>query len=169
MRIRLLAIVALATGCARGAPPSSPEPAPAPQPAPLPAPIPSISIDTYHAQYCVLRNGRLESVELQIFSATSGDSTYQGNPIARAFPIDSTYALNASWYTGHEPLSLPADRYIKYGLPRVLEPTDVIPVADFRGVTVFAEPMANRERPEVVYLPVRPGCEFQPYVRNGPK
>jgi hypothetical protein len=28
---------------------------------------------------------------------------------------------------------------------------------------VFAEPGADARRPEVIYVPTRPGCEFQPY------
>jgi hypothetical protein len=28
---------------------------------------------------------------------------------------------------------------------------------------VFAEPSANAQHPEVIYLPVQPGCVFQPY------
>ena len=35
-------------------------------------------------------------------------------------------------------------------------------VGEFMGVPVFAETGAPA-RPEVVNLPVRPGCEFQPY------
>lgn len=97
------------------------------------------------------------------------DSTYQGQPIARAFPADSTYAGNASWYRNTEPLSLLGDHYLMYGLPRILGTTDVVPITTYRGVTVFAEPGADPGRPEVVYLPTRPGCEFQPYTRLGSK
>jgi hypothetical protein len=45
----------------------------------------------------------------------------------------------------------------------------VVPIGTFRGVTVFAEPGANREKPLVIYLPVRPACEFQPYIPIGAK
>jgi len=103
------------------------------------------------------------------YSVARGDSFYRGRPIAAAFPTDSTYALNAAWYRDNEPISFAQGRYVKYGLPRILGTADVVPFGEFRGVAVFAEPVANRDRPEVVYLPVRPGCEFQPYQRGGVK
>ena len=51
---------------------------------------------------------------------------------------------------------------MKYGLPRVLGVNEVTRTADFMGVPVFAEAGATAAT-EVVYVPVRPGCEFQPY------
>jgi hypothetical protein len=117
--------------------------------------------------YCVVRNGRLEWVEVEI--SFKGDTVWRGTPIAQAFPTDSTYALNAAWYRDNEPIAVGAGRYVKYGLPRILTPTDVEPVADYHGVTVFAEPDMDPRRPEVIYLPVRPGCELQPYMRGGIK
>ena len=52
--------------------------------------------------------------------------------------------------------------YVKYGRPWVLGVNEVTRTADFRGVPVFAEAGAGAKI-EVVYVPVRPGCEFQPY------
>ena len=52
---------------------------------------------------------------------------------------------------------------MKYGLPRVLGTRDVNNAGTVNGVSVFAEPGANAQRPEVIYVPTRPGCEFQPY------
>lgn len=42
-----------------------------------------------------MRGGLLEQVEIEY---VRGDSLYRGRPLAQAFPTDSTYALNASWY-----------------------------------------------------------------------
>jgi hypothetical protein len=116
------------------------------------------------ATFCVVRGGRMEMVEID-----ARDSTYQGQPIARAFPVDSTYAANDSWNRHSSLLSLPGANYIRYGQPRILAPTDVVAITTFRGVPVFAEPAADREHPQVIYLPTRPGCEFQPYIRFGHK
>jgi hypothetical protein len=58
---------------------------------------------------------------------------------------------------------------VKYALPRILGTTDVVPISRFRGVMVFVEPGMDPRRPEVIYLPTRPGCEFHPYMRAGPK
>jgi hypothetical protein len=118
--------------------------------------------------FCVVRNGRLESVEVQVLSF-NGDTVYGTLPILRAFPIDSTCGLNAAWYTTSQPITMLGGVYVKYGLPRILGTTDVVPAATFREVTVFVEPGMDPRRPEVIYLPTRPGCEFQPYMRGGPK
>jgi hypothetical protein len=117
---------------------------------------------------CVVRNGQLESVEIAVDPAR-GDTTYQGRPFAQAFPTDSTYALNAPWYRSYAPVPFAEGRYIKYGLPRVLGTTDVVPFGKIGPVTVFAEPTANRRQPIVIYISVRPGCEFQPYQAFGNK
>ena len=58
---------------------------------------------------------------------------------------------------------------MKYGQIRILSTTDVVPTGTFQGVTVFVEAGVSRVRPEVLYIPVRPGCEFQPYIAIGPK
>jgi hypothetical protein len=52
-------------------------------------------------------------------------------------------------------------RFVKYGLARVLGVNEVTRVGDHMGVPVFAE--MGQTRPDVIYVPVRPGCEFQPY------
>lgn len=139
-------------------PPSTPAAAP-----PTPAP-PAFRGIVDPAMMCVVRDGHMEEVEID-----ARDSTYQGQPIARAFPLDSTFATNASWYRSGEVLWFPASHYMRYGRPRVLGPTDVVPVTTYRGVPVFAEPTANPQRPEVIYLPTRPDCEFQPYMWFGSK
>ena len=170
MRIHLLVLAVLAAGCRPASPPAVPEPLPNPAPpAPQPPPPPGIHGDSHsNVPICVLRNGRLENVYVE-YNPQSGDTTYQGRPFSATFHTDSTHALNASWYQDNEPIAFARGRYVKYGLPRILGSTELVPIGTFRGVTVFAEPMANRERPEVIYIPVRPGCEFQPYMGAGIK
>jgi hypothetical protein len=149
----MVVLLSLAAACGR-------HPVPA---APVAAPSPAFHGVSDPALHCVVVDGRLESIEV------GPDSTFQGQPISRVFPLDSTYVANASWYRDNEPIAVADGRYVKYGLPRVLGTADVVPVAIFRGVTVFAEPAAGRDRPEVIYIPTRPGCEFQPYMRGGSK
>jgi hypothetical protein len=111
----------------------------------------------------------MEDVDIE-YNTQRGDTTYQGRPFHAAFPVDSTVALDAAWYRDNEPIAFARGRYVKYGLPRILGTTDVVPIGSFRGVTVFAEPIADRrEKPDVIYLPVRPTCDFQPYEVTGIK
>jgi hypothetical protein len=179
MRISLLPVALLIAGCA----PRAPSPPPAPVPVPAPAVAGADTTPRIGAQgadmepcvlrhecllYCVVRDGRLQTVGM-LYDAATGDSLYRGQRLSQAFPVDSTYAGNASWYLETEPIYIADGRYMKYGRPRILGTTDVVPVATFRAVTVFAEPQAHPQKPEVIYVPTRPGCEFQPYVRGGYK
>jgi hypothetical protein len=165
MRWSALPLVALVVACTRGAPPAPPAPVPPPVSpvAPLPAPNPSTSTANPDLLFCVVRNGRLEQVVVHVLSFRGDTVTNTGVPVSRVYPSDSTYALNAGWYTTSQAISVMGVSYVKYGLPRILATTDVVPVAAYRGVTVFAEP-GDDPRPGVIYVPVRPGCEFQPYT-----
>ena len=57
--------------------------------------------------------------------------------------------------------------YAKYGLPRILEAGDTVPIGDRDGVAITAMPGAAAV-PEVVYIMNRGLlCEFQPYELKG--
>jgi len=174
MRLPLLPVALLLAACAPHPPPSPSMPAPAPaapstdaaaRPASWPGPGPC-GPETSCFYVCVVRGGRLE--EVAFYGMATDDSTYRQRYSAE-FPTDSTYAGNAPWLRDREPLALLGDLYVMYGLPRILGIIDVVPIATFRGVTVFAEPNVDPTRPEVIYIPLRPGCEFQPYKRHGSK
>lgn len=180
MRVAPLLAVVLAA-CAPRHPPLVPIAPPTPVPVPAAeAPVTTAALpvaasgspkvcapDLGCIPYCVVRDGRLQSVDVEVMAG--GDSLYRGQRLSQAFPVDSTYIAKESWFVNLEPLALLGGRYVVYGLPRILATTDVVPVATFRGVPVFAEPGADRRWTEVVYLPTRPGCEFQPYQRAGIK
>ncbi|HEX8272093.1 MAG TPA: hypothetical protein VF615_05545, partial [Longimicrobiaceae bacterium] len=53
------------------------------------------------------------------------------------------------------------------GLPRVVGVTEVSRTGEYQGVGVFTEASATGT-PDVIYIPVRPGCEFQPYQYEVP-
>lgn len=115
-----------------------------------------------------MRNGHMEDVDVE-YDPLRGITTYQGRPFSTVFPVDGAVALNADWYRESEVIGSEWGRYLKYGQPRILGSTEVVPIGTFRGVTVFVEPGAHRERPLVIYLPLRPTCEFQPYIPIGVK
>ena len=135
-------------------PPVIPQPEPQPQPQPQP-------VQTQDIQICVLQaDGNLTTVT-GTYNPTAGDTTVNGQPFATAYPTGAQYAANATWFINNEPVMFQNRRFVKYGLPRVLGVNEVTRVGDFQGVPVFAE--AGQTRPDVIYVPVRPGCEFQPY------
>ena len=127
-----------------------PPPVIAPPPPPVVNPIRDIRV-------CVVENGALREITAQ-YNTQTGDSTYNGQPI----PSSVGYAAGATWYINNEPITVNGRRYVRYGLPRVLGVSEVTRTADYMGVSVFSEAGAMGT-PEVLYIPVRPGCEFQPY------
>lgn len=153
-----IAAIALWAACAPGNPAVAPPPA---SRVPPPAP-PAPRVSNRDILLCVVRDGELVLVRLEYNTRTS-DSTYQGVPLAQAFPVDSTYA--ADWYQDNEPIRLDGRLFVRYGDPRLLGVQELTPVGEYRGVRVFAA-AGGHLPPGVVYLPVRPGCEFQPYQIN---
>src|SRR4051812_28956720 len=134
--------VLLLAGCARARPvePAAPAPEPSPAPAAATAEAP-VSARVFPADtcahscvyLCVLRSGRLETVPV-FYNPTTGDTTTTGGqPFSQAFPTASTYAENAEWYAESRAITVLGGTFIKYGLPRILGATDVVPVAAYRG------------------------------------
>ena len=136
-------------------PPPPPEIAPPLPPPPAPAPVSEVDV-----RVCVVQGGSLAEVTAR-YNQQTGDTTYNGQPFAAAFPAGEGYAASAPWFIASEPITVGGRRYVKYGLPRVLGVTEVGRAGEYQGVPVFSEGGAMGT--EVVYLPVRPGCELQPY------
>ena len=118
---------------------------------------------------CVVLNGRLLDVDAN-YNTSTGDYTVHENGSERPFdqifpPTGPDYAATQSWYINNEQLKLLNGKYVKYGLPRILGANEVQPISNYKGVTAFAEDR-NAAKPEVIYIPVRSGCEFQPYQLN---
>jgi hypothetical protein len=126
-----------------------------------PPPPPPVMNDTRDIQVCVVEGGMLRNVTAT-YNTRTADTTYQGRRFNEAYPATTGYAGGATWYINTEPIMVNGRRYVKYGLPRVLGVNEVTRVGEFQGVSVFAE-AGSTTAPEVVYVPVRTGCEFQPY------
>jgi Outer membrane protein beta-barrel domain len=146
-------------------PPPPPPPFVAPPPPPPPPPP---AVMATNINVCVVENGMLRNVPAQ-YTAATGDTMVAGRPFAQAYPAAApSYAGGAGWYIQGGPISLDGRRFVKFGLPRVLGVNEVARTGEYQGVPVFAEP--GMARPDVVYVAIRPGCEFQPYqteVKSG--
>lgn len=133
-------------------PPAPPAPAPPPPP-PLQA-MATISV-------CVVQNGMPANVQAQ-YDPAARDTTVDGRPFRLAHAAGAApYASGAAWYVQNELITVGGRRFVKFGTPRVLGVNDVVRAGEYQGIPVFAE--AGAARTEVLYVPVRPGCEFQPY------
>jgi hypothetical protein len=117
---------------------------------------------------CVLEKDKLSNVQAMYNTATGDTLLFRENKreVFRDFySTDNSYARGYSWYINNETITLNGKSYVKYGLPRILYTTDVVKAGSYKGVTVFAEP-SKAVNPEVIYIPVRLDCEFQPYQRK---
>lgn len=85
----------------------------------------------------------------------------------RPLTAEDAVAENEPWYLDHRPITFERRRYVKYGLPRALAEHEVTRIGSLGRVGVFAETGASAEIPDVLYIPVRPGGEFQPYQGFG--
>ncbi|HEV2735709.1 MAG TPA: hypothetical protein VGV85_12765, partial [Longimicrobiaceae bacterium] len=135
--------------------------APPPPPPALPA-----APEMQTIRVCVVEGTALREVEA-MYNPATGDTTVAGQAFATAYPATTGYAGGATWYINNEPITINGRRYVRFGLPRVVSPTDVTRTGEYQGVGVFTDASATGT-PDVIYIPVRPGCEFQPFQYEVP-
>lgn len=84
-------------------------------------------------------------------------------PAAAHDSSDATrYAAGTAWLKNNEPIWVYGVRLVKYGQPRKLHANQLWWIGEFGGVPVYVE--AGAPRVYVIYAPVNPACEFQPYI-----
>ena len=111
---------------------------------------------------CVIQNGQLQTVSA-MFQPTSQDTMIGNQQFATVHPTTApNYAAGSSWFVQQDTMAFNNGTWVKFGVTRVIQPPQLQRVGDNMGTPLFAE--AGRAAPyEVLYVPVRPGCEFQPY------
>ncbi|MBX3563963.1 MAG: hypothetical protein KF730_05220 [Sphingomonas sp.] len=73
-----------------------------------------------------------------------------------------TGAARLSWYINDEAVTVDRKKFVKYGLPRVLEPGDVDLHAPYGNGYFYRE--KGTHMPDLLYLLIDlKDCEFQPY------
>ncbi|HEY0065837.1 MAG TPA: hypothetical protein VGB46_00695 [Flavisolibacter sp.] len=119
-------------------------------------------------QECIVEKGELKVIKAD-YNPTTGEKTIMVNGVRKK--LDEVYTLEGAgyaaakaWFINNEKITFLGKPYQKYGLPRVLGISEVKRLGENDGVSVFAEPREGI--PQVIYLPVRRGCEFQPYILN---
>ncbi|MBA2572160.1 MAG: hypothetical protein H0V06_03875 [Gemmatimonadetes bacterium] len=162
---RLVGGLKLLIGAAAAAPAPLPPPPPPPPAAPMePAPMAETPI-----RVCILEGGQLREVDAMVNPAT-GDTLVamagERRRFADAYPATTGYAGGADFFVQDRPIRYNNRNYVRFGLTRIVPATEVRRIADFQGTTLFAETGANVQNPDVLYVLVRPGCEFQPYQRQ---
>ena len=139
-----------------------PEPPPVPVRTVAAPPSPPAAPPERQIQVCVVQRGELRNVEA-VFRPATGDTLVAGRPFALVHPtMAPSYATATSWFIDADSMTFEGGTWVKFGVTRVIQPEQLPMVGEFAGTPLFAE--AAREEPfEVLYVPARPGCEFQPY------
>lgn len=113
-----------------------------------------------------LRPGRLDTVSTGGRRISVGVMTVNGHETV----FDESVAGSAKgkpWLDPYRPIVVGKDRYVQYGLPRVIELNALTWVAEKDGVAIMAE-KGNPSRDVLYVLTQAAGCEFQPYRRDVP-
>lgn len=137
--------------------------------------IPGLSQNVVKIQECVIEKGVLKKIDVDYNMAT-GDRTITVNGAVKKFydlyPVDGPeYASKATWFINSENIIYNGATFLKYGLPRVLTPQEINKTGTYKGLGVYTEYGLTEQEvkeTEVIYIPVRGGCEFQPYQRQLP-
>lgn len=169
MRIRairiapVLLLVGIAAGCRSAARDPAPDPAPVAPPAgPMGIPSPP---RVYPITVCLVENGDLREVPVT-YNFLTGDTLRDGRPIHENEPTSTAYAAGAPWYIENALITRGEHRYMKYGTTRILASGELQEFGEYQGVPLFVDRGNAARPPEIIYVPVRPGCEFQRYVRE---
>lgn len=119
---------------------------------------------------CIIENGVLKEVEGN-YNPANGEKTLMFNGKMTDYEkIGNTkdYAHNTSWFKNNDAITYKGNKYVKYGLPRILGVSEIELSDKYDGVGVYIE-SGFTGQVEVVYIPVRQGCEFQPYQLQIPE
>ena len=125
----------------------------------------SLSAQNYKVRECVIENSILKEVEVE-YNSSTGDKHIMVNGVKTNFQTfaqaSKEYANSATWYINNESIKFNGSNYVKYGLPRILGVNEIERKAAYKGIGVYTE-VGFKGPIEVIYIPVRHGCEFQPY------
>jgi hypothetical protein len=121
---------------------------------------------SYKVQQCLIENGVLKSITTD-YDPSTGNYSINVNgskrPFDEVYPrLSKDYAGSESWFKNNAPVVVGDNSYVKYGLPRILQTTDVDKQSVYKGIGVYVE-RGITGTPEVIYIPTMRGCEFQPY------
>lgn len=140
-----------------------PEVVPVPVPIAPPPPAPPAPPAMRDVRVCVVQRGELTEVAAVVNPAT-GDTMVNNRRFSEIYPAAApVYASSAPWYIGNDSITVAGEEYVRFGVARVITPpSQLMRAGEFQGTPVFGQ--AGEEAPQrVLYVPLRPGCEFQPY------
>jgi len=113
-------------------------------------------------EVCVLLDDDLQIVTA-MYRPETGDTVMGDLGFREVYPTTAPgYAANEEWFVREDSMAVEGRLWVKFGVTRVVQPETLVRIGSHRGVPLFAE--AGTEPPlAVLYVPVRQGCEVQPY------
>jgi hypothetical protein len=138
---------------------------PFPEPEPIPPPAGAGATYT-ETTVCIVDTSAPRGLRTIRAYRTAGGEYYLRDgatyrPLASGIP--RAYAAAAEWFRSGEEIRQYGRRYRKHGPLRAVPEASLTLGAPHQGVPVFLD-RRDTERPAVLYIPVRPGCVFQPYA-----
>ena len=82
-----------------------------------------------------------------------------------AVSLVAGYGGSEPWFTRGEPIAFRGSRFTKVESGRRIPLEALARIGEHQGILLFADPKDDPP-PEAIYVPVRPGCIFQAYVRE---
>jgi hypothetical protein len=116
---------------------------------------------------CVVEGDSLRMLTVR-YSPATGDTLVEGVPFGKAHPATyPPYVAAVQWYLT-APVRFGKRLYAANHPPLVAQVEQLRFVGRYRGVPVFSAVEEETAVPSTIYLPVRPGCVFQPLVAMSP-
>lgn len=108
---------------------------------------------------CVLRGWEIESIDVGF--GFNGDTIHQGRPYREALGNQLGYASERSWYATDAAIPFRGRMWKKVWRPLVLGRGQIERADSYDGVPIFVA--RGDTAVAAMYVPVSPGCVFQPY------
>jgi|GEM_PF-2087790 len=126
----------------------------------------SIAQNLVKINECIIDQGVLKEIQLD-YNSQNGDKSIVVNGVRKNFTdvyptTGKDYAAGEAWYINNDQIPFNGKSYVKYGLPRVLGVREIEKKGTYGNIGVYVE-AGSTGLIEVIYIPVRHGCEFQPY------
>jgi len=121
---------------------------------------------------CVIVEGRLNIVDAY-YDYSTKTKYIKVNGVNKKFddvypPDGKDYAIAADWFINDEKIVVEGKYYEKDPFPKEMNVTEIMSFSRYKGVSVFIS-VNTTGTPDIIYIPVTTGCEFQSYHLTTPE
>jgi hypothetical protein len=114
---------------------------------------------------CVIAHGEVGLSAAQ-YDSVRHTWLVHGSPNSLAYrPTPPPYVDSRDWFAQRQAVRYRGHRFQMYALPIIRLPAEVKRLGEFDGIALYAEAGSgsDEENPGIVYAPLSPGCQYQPY------